>query len=419
MGGDKDTSRPILISVSNKVKDNQQRISIEFSENIQTKNTLVVSPINKQATNQTTSTTHNNHILITTASNTNTIYLNGYVYDLNENNPITQPAVLLKTDTGELIVTLPYEDIKVKKRVFIRDINRYAYQKRPSDTSLIYLPNTLDNRTFHFHGLTDSLHVVYVIYDDDNYTVTKNEKAACHYITNNFTDTFHITPPPKTKKYKNAFNFRDSLYMITEPTIDINWFNKNVIHYYYKDSLYILKENINLISDALSIDSFITIKKVVSYQNNNNYYYTLNNISDTMAVSIYTHYPFSVENSVIKRNTKSNLIKTGMMILSNPNLFTINTSITIGMSQLFISLPPNSKEQFYLPEGGYGYFSWIPNTNQTVTLSPNTIDYKIQLPLSEIDLIYKPEKQMVVSSKLENTLILPDITAFNTGTTSK
>ena len=419
MGGDKDTSKPLLISVSNKVKDKKQRIRIEFSENIQSKNTLVISPINKQITNQTTTTTRNNQILIATPSTTNTIYLNGYVYDLNENNPISQPAVLLKNDTGELIVALPYEDVKVKKRVFIRDINRHAYQTRPSDSSLIYLPNTIDNRTYHFHGLTDSLHVIYVIYEDDNYIVTKNEKAACHYITNNSTDTFHITPPPKTKNYKNAFNFRDSLFMITEPTIDINWFSKNLIHYYYKDSLYILKEKVNLISDALSIDSFTTIKKIASNQTNNNYYYTLINTNDTLAVSIYTHYPFSAGNNVIQRNTKSNLIKTGMITLSNPNLFTINTSIAIGMSQLFITLPPNSKETFYLPEGGYSYFSWVPNTNLTFTLSANTIDYKIQLPLNDIDLIYKSEKQIVVSSKLENTLILPDITAFNTGTTSK
>jgi hypothetical protein len=207
--------------------------------------------------------------------------------------------------------------------------------------------------------------------------------------------------------------------MITEPTIDINWFSKNLIHYYYKDSLYILKENINLISDALSIDSFTTIKKIASNQTNNNYYYTLINTNDTLAVSIYTHYPFSAGNNVIQRNTKSNLIKTGMITLSNPNLFTINTSITIGMSQLFITQPPNSKETFYLPEGGYSYFSWVPNTNLTFTLSANTIDYKIQLPLNDIDLMYKSEKQIVVSSKLENTLILPDITAFNTGTTSK
>jgi len=56
MGGDKDTLKPTLISVSNKPKENQQIIRLEFSENIQTKNALVVSPIINSSKEQTTTT---------------------------------------------------------------------------------------------------------------------------------------------------------------------------------------------------------------------------------------------------------------------------------------------------------------------------------------------------------------------------
>lgn len=115
LGGDKDTAQPILINVSNKVENNLQQIKIEFSENIQTKNALIVSPILKESLAKTITATYPRYIKISTPQTTNTIYLNGFVYDLNENNPINHPTFLLKDDTGELVIALPLEDVKIKK----------------------------------------------------------------------------------------------------------------------------------------------------------------------------------------------------------------------------------------------------------------------------------------------------------------
>ena len=99
LGGDKDTAQPILINISNKIEHNQQQLKIEFSENIQTKNALIVSPILKTSLEKTITTAYPRNIKISTPQTTNTIYLNGFVYDLNENNPINQPIFLQKHDT--------------------------------------------------------------------------------------------------------------------------------------------------------------------------------------------------------------------------------------------------------------------------------------------------------------------------------
>ena len=432
MGGDKDTLKPTLISVTNRPKENQQIIKLEFSENIQTKNALVVSPIVNSSKEQTTTTIERQKIQICTPKITSAIYLNGFVFDLNENNAIDQPTVLLKNDTGELIISTSLDDAnylpgsndnaKTKKRVFIRDANRYQLQGKQTDSSPIYLPITTDNITYHFHGLTDSLHMVYVVYEDNDYVISDYEKATCFYLTNNYRDTFKSTNTYKTKSYKSAFNYHDSLYIIIEPTIDINWFNKEFVHQFNKDTLIVLNKHIQQVSAELSIDSFTKIKKISYTKINQINSYTINNSSDTIPVKLFYHYPLIINSEPTTTNYssfKSQVSKAGLINITNPNNFPINITINIGSSRLYLSLAEKQAENFYLPEGAYNYTCWIPNPSSMNSLSPLTIDYKNQIPLSDADYLYKPLKQIVVSSKLENTLILPDITAFNTGTISK
>lgn len=432
MGGDKDTLKPTLISVTNRPKENQQIIRLEFSENIQTKNALVVSPIVNSSKDQTTSTIERRKIQISTPKITSAIYLNNFVFDLNENNAIDQPTVLLKNDTGELIISTSLEDAnslpgsndkaKTKKRVFIRDANRYQLQEKQTDSSPIYLPFTSDNITYHFHGLTDSLHLVYVVYEDNDYVISDHEKATCFYLTNNYRDTFKSTNAYKTKSYKSAFNYHDSLYIITEPTLDIDWFNKDIVHQFNKDTLIVLNKHIKQIKNALMLDSFTTIKKLNYSISNEINSYTINSSSDTIPVKLFYHYPLTINSESDTANylgiTKPRS-KAGRINITNPNTFPIQITITIGSSRLYISIAANQAENFYLPEGAYSYTCWIPGASSIKSLSPRTIDYQNQIPLLDTDYIYKPLKQIVVSSKLENTLILPGMSAFNTGTTSK
>lgn len=432
MGGDKDTLKPTLISVTNRPKENQQIIRLEFSENIQTKNALVVSPIVNSSKDQTTSTIERRKIQISTPKITSAIYLNDFVFDLNENNAVDQPTVLLKNDTGELIISTSLEDAnslpgsndkaKTKKRVFIRDANRYQLQEKQTDSSPIYLPFTSDNITYHFHGLTDSLHLVYVVYEDNDYVISDHEKATCFYLTNNYRDTFKSTNAYKTKSYKSAFNYHDSLYIITEPTLDIDWFNKDIVHQFNKDTLIVLNKHIKQIKNALMLDSFTTIKKLNYSISNEINSYTINSSSDTIPVKLFYHYPLTINSESDTANylgiTKPRS-KAGRINITNPNTFPIQITITIGSSRLYISIAANQAENFYLPEGAYSYTCWIPGASSIKSLSPRTIDYQNQIPLLDTDYIYKPLKQIVVSSKLENTLILPGMSAFNTGTTSK
>ncbi len=432
LGGDKDTLKPTLISVTNRPKENQQIIRLEFSENIQTKNPLVVSPILNSSKDQTTSTIERRKIQISTPKITSAIYLNNFVFDLNENNAIDQPTVLLKNDTGELIISTSLDDANslpgsndkanTKKRVFIRDANRYQLQEKQADSSPIYLPFTSDNITYHFHGLTDSLHVLYVVYEDNDYVISDYEKATCFYLTNNYRDTFKSTNAYKSKSYKSAFNYHDSLYIITEPTLDIDWFNKDIVHQFHKDTLIVLNKHIKQIKNALVLDSFTTIKKLNYSTGNQINSYTINNSSDTTPVKLFYHYPLTINSESDTANYPGIIIprsKAGRINITNPNTFPIYITINIGSSRLYIPIAAHQAENFYLPEGAYSYTCWIPGALSIKSLSPRTIDYQNQIPLLDTDYIYKPLKQIVVSSKLENTLILPDISAFNTGTTSK
>jgi len=432
MGGDKDTLKPTLISVSNKPKENEQIIRLEFSENIQTKNALVVSPIINSSKEQTTTTIERQKIQISTPKITSALYLSGFVFDLNENNAIDQPTVLLKNDTGELIISTSLDDAnslpgsndksKTKKRVFIRDANRYRLQGKQTDSSPIYLPFTTDNITYHFHGLTDSLHIVYVVYEDNDYVISDYEKATCFYLTNNYRDTFKCKNTYKTKGYKSAFNYNDSLYIITEPTLDIDWFNNDIVHQFNKDTLIVLHKNIKQIKDALMIDSFTKIKKLNYSISNEINSYTINNSTDTVPVKLFYHYPLKINSESNTRNYQSTTkprSKAGRINITNPNTFTIHITINIGSSRFYICIAANQAENFYLPEGSYSYTCWIASGSPIKSLSPHTIDYKNQIPLTDADYVYKPLKQIVVSSKLENTLILPDISVFNTGTIYK
>ena len=139
-------------------------------------------------------------------------------------------------------------------------------------------------------------------------------------------------------------------------------------------------------------------------------------------MKLFYHYPLIINSEPTTTNYssfKSQVSKAGLINITNPNNFPINITINIGSSRLYLSLAEKQAENFYLPEGAYNYTCWIPNPSSMNSLSPLTIDYKNQIPLSDADYLYKPLKQIVVSSKLENTLILPDITAFYTGTISK
>ena len=110
---------------------------------------------------------------------------------------------------------------------------------------------------------------------------------------------------------------------------------------------------------------------------------------------------------------------TGLLSILNPNPFTIYSTIYIGNSRILIQLKPKSKDSIYLPEGNYKFLCWIQNPQSKDELQPSFINYTQQTPLNESDLIYKPKNGVSLSNKLDNTLILPSITAFNSGITYK
>jgi len=89
-GGDKDTTSPVLISVESTIKNGENRITLLFNENITTSGSLVYSPKNTGVANPTTNSikTQRSNLIITVPSTTNCLYLDHWVFDLNEKNPL-------------------------------------------------------------------------------------------------------------------------------------------------------------------------------------------------------------------------------------------------------------------------------------------------------------------------------------------
>ena len=87
-GGDKDTTAPVLVSVENTLKSNEQKITLVFDENINTSGTLVYSPKSNNPENNVSSVkVQRNTVSVSVPLHANCIYLDQWVVDLNEKNP--------------------------------------------------------------------------------------------------------------------------------------------------------------------------------------------------------------------------------------------------------------------------------------------------------------------------------------------
>ena len=89
-GGDKDTTAPVLVSIQSTTKATETTLSLEFDENVTTVGNLVYSPRGRQSSspNSTSVKVQRKSVDIRVPQSTNCVYLDNWIVDLNEKNPI-------------------------------------------------------------------------------------------------------------------------------------------------------------------------------------------------------------------------------------------------------------------------------------------------------------------------------------------
>lgn len=417
-GGDKDTSAPVLLSVESALKSNRNHITLQFDENISTAGTLVYSPKIKTSNTPSTSTvkTQRNTIHVDVPAITNCIYLDNWVVDLNEKNPLKNSSLLLNGDSGEVIIKLKSSNsTKSKFGVYIfRD-------------SLIYYPKSNKNNIYHFQGLPSGIYETVIIENDNNQKIENNESYNVFFSVNRPNDTLFVALYPPKKAYKSAYLLSQTKYpycLIGSP-ISHEWLSLSDSLYLKQDTLLFSGTISKRLQLDLSIDSFITSNRFI-HQTEKKLYGILDKDTLTSRLGLYG---FNTSNySSTYHTSKGDTVKHTFIALSK-NTIQNNTDSTVyirvfnNQINYILKLSKLQQTQIILPEGLYSWVSWIHSNPKNNDLSqPLNIDGS-DLFVSDINTqqesFYSSTKPWIVKKNLENTLILPELSLYNTGITTK
>ncbi|MFM6951662.1 MAG: hypothetical protein ACKOXR_00780 [Bacteroidota bacterium] len=417
-GGDKDTLAPVLLSVESALKSNRNHITLQFDENISTAGTLVYSPKIKTSNTPSTSTvkTQRNTIHVDVPAITNCIYLDNWVVDLNEKNPLKNSSLLLNGDSGEVIIKLKSSNsTKSKFGVYIfRD-------------SLIYYPKSNKNNIYHFQGLPSGIYETVIIENDNNQKIENNESYNVFFSVNRPNDTLFVALYPPKKAYKSAYLLSQTKYpycLIGSP-ISHEWLSLSDSLYLNQDTLLFSSTISKRLQLDLSIDSFITSNRFI-HQTEKKLYGILDKDTLTSRLGLYG---FNTSNySSTYHTSKGDTVKHTFITLSK-NTIQNNTDSTVyirvfnNQINYILKLSKLQQTQIILPEGLYSWVSWIHSNPKNNDLSqPLNIDGS-DLFVSDINTqqesFYSSPKPWIVKKNLENTLILPELSLYNTGITTK
>lgn len=412
-GGDKDTTSPVLISVESTIKNGENRIALLFNENITTSGSLVYSPKNTGVANPTTNSikTQRSNLIITVPSTTNCLYLDHWVFDLNEKNPLLNTTLLLSSDSGELIIKIKgTKQTKEKYGVFIKK------------DSLIYLPQNKNNSHYHFQGLTNSIHETYIIKNDNNQKIDNNEPYQVFYSVNRPTDTFFITLYPERKIYKNAYFLRNqNMYCLIGSPVFHGWLNKTDSIAINQDTLFLTSTDKADIQQSLQIDSFIKTNKSIRKENIPLYgVYENDTIISTLGYYGFNHPNYSKHFQKNPFDTiKRNYLFLTQNDIKNPTDEMIYIKLLSEKINYILVLKPKETVSITLPEGTYSWVSWINNPYYPQLLNIEGYDFTEQKILDDPEQFFSSTTPWILKKNLSNTLILPEKTSYNTGVTTK
>lgn len=417
-GGDKDTSAPILLSVESALKSDRNQITLQFDENITTVGTLVYSPKIKTSNTPSASTvkTQRNTIRVDVPAITNCVYLDNWVVDFNEKNPLKNSSLLLNGDSGEVIIKIKTSNsTKSKFGVYIfRD-------------SLIYYPKSNKNNIYHFQGLPSGIYETVIIENDNNQKIENNESYNIFFSVNRPNDTLFVSLYPPKKTYKSAYLLSETKYpycLIGSP-ISHEWLLLTDSLNLKQDTLLFSGTISKRVQTDLSIDSFITSNRIIN-QAEKKLYGVLDKDTLTSRLGLYG---FNTSNySSTYHTSQDDTVKQSFIALSK-NTIQNNTDTTVyirvfnNQINYILILGKLQQTQIILPEGSYSWVSWIHSNQENDDLSqPLNIDGSY-LFVNDINMqqesFYSSLKPWIVKKNLENTLILPELSLYNTGITTK
>lgn len=417
-GGDKDTSAPILLSVESALKSDRNQITLQFDENITTVGTLVYSPKIKTSNTPSASTvkTQRNTIRVDVPAITNCVYLDNWVVDFNEKNPLKNSSLLLNGDSGEVIIKIKTSNsTKSKFGVYIfRD-------------SLIYYPKSNKNNIYHFQGLPSGIYETVIIENDNNQKIENNESYNIFFSVNRPNDTLFVSLYPPKKTYKSAYLLSETKYpycLIGSP-ISHEWLLLTDSLNLKQDTLLFSGTISKRVQTDLSIDSFITSNRIIN-QAEKKLYGVLDKDTLTSRLGLYG---FNTSNySSTYHTSQDDTVKHSFIALSK-NTIQNNTDTTVyirvfnNQINYILILGKLQQTQIILPEGSYSWVSWIHSNQENDDLSqPLNIDGSY-LFVNDINMqqesFYSSLKPWIVKKNLENTLILPELSLYNTGITTK
>ena len=412
-GGDKDTTAPVLMSIEHTIKHGQTRLILAFNENITTSGPLIYSPkVIGSAIPQTSNIKlQRNHLIVDVPKNTNCLYLDRWVVDLNEKNPLVNNTLLLSNDSGEVLLKVKdIKQVKEKYGVFIKT------------DSLLYVPQGAKSSYYHFQGLPNKIHETYIIKNDNNQKIDNDEQYQVFYSVNRPTDTFFISLYPERKLYKSAyFLTNDKVYSLIGSPLYHEWLNRTDSFVINQDTLFLPWIHIVDIQNALQIDSFIKTNKNIK-KTHVRLYGILD--KDTF-ISDLGYYGFN-HNSYLKKyhKTTSDSIKINYLFISknevtNPTDDTVYFRMSNEKMNYILILKPKETITITLPEGNYSWVSWINHQKNNQILNIEGYNFKELKPMDDPEVFFNSPKPWILKKNLSNTLILPEKESYNTGVTTK
>ncbi len=154
-GGDKDINAPIILKTKIQKENNLKKITLIFDENINTKGSVILSPITNKKNTELNK--HRNTLWFYIPKETNSISLSDVITDVNENNPGRYASIILGNDSSKYIFN--YKSLNPTKD----KIKSYAI----IDSFLYYGDNTKKGK-IGIEGLKKQSQYIYTFNDINN-----------------------------------------------------------------------------------------------------------------------------------------------------------------------------------------------------------------------------------------------------------
>ena len=475
-GGEKDTTAPVLMSIENTPTKGKTRIRLVFNENIQATGKVLASPIilntnTSTDTNQIKKNIYRNTITLTLPKHVETIYLNAFVKDLNEGNSIACPTLLIGKDSGEIFIrVLTTVGEKSTYNCFIKQGQKiYLPENLPNN---IYHFSGMGNEQF-YTTIIKNDNNNFLIDNNESYLVfyssidSKDTIVASLYPINNTFKTAYIDSlgnamvvgVPLFYEWLNVSRYlswsNDTLLVkkkmlgYVKNLLHIDTFFKStaqikrcfndrgIVYRYIKtqtgDTLYFSPTNNSLIDNWWVTDT--AMGESQANHTLKSYWDSLSPIDSPPSDYKYPHLPkipvtpVFMQKTIVRGLAKSKIQDVGVLQLENPNDVGVFFKLS-GTGVSFIGyIDPNHFDSvsrktlagtlsLLAPEGEYSFYSWINNTVAKEgfhTTTVDAVDFKTNRLMEGAELFFIQQKPLRVNFKLQNTVILPEISLYSSG----